>query len=321
VSVPGLDRIRGHGRRALAWFAVLSFVAVLGAFTLAVEMAPAADDLSIRVRAFARAHSGRPVSLASISPSLRNAVVATEDERFYHHGGLDLIGLLRAIPYDASHFSFAQGASTIPEQLAKLLYLHGHDHAPWRKAEDAAIAIRLSSRYNREQILAAYLNVVYLGEGRHGVAAASRHYFGLPAGRLNLAQASLLAGLIQAPSRYDPAADPRAARARQLEVLRAMVRNGYVTASEAAAALGRPLRLASGLTLPTLRQASLEPGAPFDWAELALAVLLLFLALAGIWMASAVMPAPRARRLLIHAVSLALLAAGAWAAAHSIQVI
>ncbi len=321
MTAPALAWIRGHWRRSLAWFAVLCLVAVLGGFTLAIETAPAADDLSLRVRAFARAHSGRPVSLSAISPLLREAAVATEDERFYQHGGLDLIGLLRAIPYDASHFSLAQGASTIPEQLAKLLYLHGHDHALWRKAEDAALAIRLSERYQREQILAAYLNVVYLGERQYGVAAASRHYFGRPADRLDLAQASLLAGLIQAPSLYDPAAHPQAGRARQVAVLRAMVRNGYVTASEAAAALRRPLRLESGLTLPGLAHVSLEPGAPFDWAELGLAVLLLLLALTGLWLARAVLPAPGSRRFLVQGVSLALIAASALTAAHSIQVI
>ncbi len=193
----------------LGWFAVACSLIVVGGFALALQAAPSADDLIARVHAFSRAHAARALPLSSISPRLRKAVVATEDERYYQYGGLDLIGLLRAVPYDASRFAFAQGASTIEEQVAKVLYLGGHDHSPWRKAEDAAIAIRLSSRYDREQILDAYLNVVYFGQGRYGVAAASRQYFGVPADRLDLAQASLLAGLIQAPTRYDPCRVPK----------------------------------------------------------------------------------------------------------------
>src|SRR5712691_5564224 len=92
--------------------------------------------------AFSRAHDARALPLSSISPLLREAVVATEHARYCHPGGLDLIGLLRAIPYDASHFAFAQGASTIEEHVAKVLYLGDYDRSPWRKLEDAATASR-----------------------------------------------------------------------------------------------------------------------------------------------------------------------------------
>jgi membrane peptidoglycan carboxypeptidase len=90
------------------------------------------------VSAHLRAGGGRPVALDRIAPILGQAVVATEDERFYRHHGVDLIGVLRALPYDLAHFSLAQGASTITEQVAKILYLGGNDHTPWRKLEDAA---------------------------------------------------------------------------------------------------------------------------------------------------------------------------------------
>ena len=150
-------------------------------------------------------------------------MVATEDERFYRHHGIDLIGVLRALPYDLVHLSFAQGASTITEQVAKVLYLNGNDHSLWRKLEDAAVAVKLEGRYDKEQILGAYLNSVYFGEGAYGVWRASERYFGVSPRSLDLAQASLLAGLIQAPSAYDPFRDPALARARQVEVLRAMV--------------------------------------------------------------------------------------------------
>ena len=106
------------------------------------------------------------------------------------------------------HLSFAQGASTITEQVAKVLYLNGNDHSPWRKLEDAAVAVKLEDRYDKEQILGAYLNSVYFGEGAYGVWRASRRYFGVSPRSLDLAQASMLAGLIQAPSAYDPLRDP-----------------------------------------------------------------------------------------------------------------
>ena len=96
-------------------------------------------------------------------PLLRDAVVSTEDERFYRHRGIDLIGVVRAIPYDLAHLSLAQGASTITEQVAKLIYLGGNDHTLWRKFKDAALAVKLESYYNKEQILDAYLNSVYFG--------------------------------------------------------------------------------------------------------------------------------------------------------------
>ena len=307
--------------RLALWAALGLFVALVVLFAAALTAAPAVDDLGVRVDRFARAHGGRPLPLSADAPLLREAVVATEDERFYDHHGLDLIGTLRAIPYDLSHFSAAEGASTIPEQLAKIVYLGGSDHSPWRKAEDAALALRLGSQFSHEQILAAYLDVVYFGEGSYGAAAASRHYFHRQALELDLAQASLLAGLVQAPSLYDPAADPRAARERQIEVLRSMVRNGYVTSGEAHAVLSRPQRLATGAVLPASVRVRLSPGPPFDWAELALAGLLLVLAVVAIRVARVIDPTPLLRPGLLRLAAVPLAAGALFAAAHSIEVI
>ena len=133
--------------------------------------------LGQRVQTRLKATGGRIVALSAVASALRDAVVATEDERFYRHDGIDLLGVLRAVPYDVVHLSFAQGASTITEQVAKVLYLDGNDHSPWRKLEDAAVALKLEGRYGKEQILAAYLNSVYFGEGAYGVWAASERYF------------------------------------------------------------------------------------------------------------------------------------------------
>src|SRR5437764_11063074 len=196
---------------------------------------------------------------------MREVVVATEDERFYAHDGVDVIGLLRALPYDLSHLSLAQGASTITEQLAKQVYLGGNDRNPWAKLQDAAIALRIESRFSKDQILGDYLNTADFGPGAAGVQAASRHYFGVPPSQLTLSRASLLAGLIQDPSAYDPLAHPRDARERQVEVLRSMVRNGFVTAREATRALASPLALVQRTALPPVRGTSVEPGPAFDW--------------------------------------------------------
>ncbi len=256
---------------------VTAVLAVIGWRT-----APDTADLSARVTL--AAHTRPAVAAGEISALLRDAVVATEDERFFRHRGIDLIGLLRAIPYDLAHLSFAQGASTITEQTAKVIYLNGHDHSPLRKLQSAFIALRMESRHSKEQILAAYLNSVYFGEGAYGINAASHRYFGLPPSRLTLAQASLLAGLIQAPSAYDPLLHPGAARDRQHDVLTSMVRNGYTTSQEAQGVLRRPLRMRDGATLPPVPDATIlatprvnEQGLAFGLILSALSLCLLLL--------------------------------------------
>lgn len=95
---------------------------------------PSPSALTAHVESRLRGTSGRRVTLAQMSPILRDAVVATEDERFYHHHGIDILGVIRALPYDLTHLSYAQGASTITEQVAKVLYLGGNDHSPWRSS-------------------------------------------------------------------------------------------------------------------------------------------------------------------------------------------
>ncbi|MGZ4132099.1 MAG: transglycosylase domain-containing protein [Actinomycetota bacterium] len=219
--------------------------------------------------------------LGDVAPQLRQAVVATEDERFWRHHGIDTIGLVRAAAYDVSHLSLAQGASTITEQLGKDLYLGGNDHSAWRKLEDMVIAVRLEAALSKEQILDLYLNEVYSGHGATGIAAASATYFGVSPAHLTLGQASLLAGLVQAPSLDDPFTDPDAARSRQVEVLTSMMRSGDITASEARRALDAPLLLAGGASLPALAGLSVQPGPRFSALPLVAGALLLVLGCVG----------------------------------------
>jgi membrane peptidoglycan carboxypeptidase len=232
---------------------------------------PTATGLETRVGS-RLAGRGSALSIDAIAPVMREAVVATEDERFYRHDGIDLIGVTRALPYDLVHLSLAQGASTITEQVAKILYLGGSDRNPWRKLEDATVAVKLDDRYSKEQILAAYLSSVYFGDGANGVASASRDYFGVAPRRLDTAQATLLAGLIRAPEAYDPRTHPSAARARQIEVLRSLVRDGFLRQSQAAAVLARPLQLRAGAALPSVVGVDLSPGPAFVWWKLALGI-------------------------------------------------
>jgi membrane peptidoglycan carboxypeptidase len=252
----------------------LLVIAALGSAFLVAGIAawlasPAPTALDARVAARLRSVDGRQVPLSAMAPILRDAVIATEDERFYRHQGIDLIGVLRALPYDLVHLSFGQGASTVTEQVAKLLYLGGNDHDPWRKLEDAALALKLERRYSKEQILAAYLNSTYFGSGAYGVWAASEHFFGVPPRALDTAQATLLAGLIQAPSTYDPLVHPGLARARQTDVLRSLVRSGFLTSKKAVSALDRPLPLRIGPPLPAVQGIQFSLGPAFVWWELA----------------------------------------------------
>jgi penicillin-binding protein 1A len=260
-------------RAALAVAAVTA--ALIAAVAAAAWMsAPSGDRLPERVQLRLRGTGGRPTPLASVAPVLVRALVATEDERFYRHRGIDLIGIARALPYDLAHASLAQGASTLTEQVAKLLYLDGNDHSPWRKLEDMALAVKLENRYSKAQILAAYLDSAYFGAGAYGVRAASERYFGVAPRRLTLAQASLLAGLPQAPSAYDPLAHPAAARERQVDVLRSLVRTGSLSSAAAGRVLARPLRL-RGAVLPALPSVRIEPGPPLAWIDALAGALLL----------------------------------------------
>jgi Transglycosylase len=229
------------------------------------------------IREVVARNKGVFVSLSKVAPVMRAAVVDAEDERFWRHHGIDMIGVARAFAYDVTHLTLHQGASTITEQLAKVLYLGGNDHSPWRKLEDAAIALRLEGMLSKDQILEGYLNTAYFGDGATGVGRASEQYFGVPPSRLSLSQASLLAGLVQAPSADNPYRSPEAARQRQEQVLRSMIRNGDITVDEAPRALTSPLRLADGTVLPGAQSVNLSAGPQLSTPELALGLCLVVL--------------------------------------------
>lgn len=157
-----------------------------------------------------------------------DAVIATEDQRFYDHHGVDPLGLVRAAFINLRQGRTVQGGSTLTQQLAKNLYL-SHDRTFARKLEEFTLALWLESRLSKADILELYLNRVYLGSGAYGIDAAARRYFGKSARELSLGQSAMIAGLLKAPSKYSPLTNPAIARARARLVLSQMQEAGFIT--------------------------------------------------------------------------------------------
>lgn len=237
------------------WAAAGSVALVLGLFFLITWDMPSTDDLwearqgqSItfldrngHVILREGAQNAPPVDLASLPPYVAQAFVAIEDKKFYHHFGVDFGGMMRAGAENMRAGRVVQGGSTITQQLAKNLFLT--NERSWRrKAQEVAMAIWLETRFTKDEILALYLSRVYFGAGAYGVEAASERYFDRPARELTLLQSAMIAGLVKAPSRLNPARqDIAAARARATVVLDEMVNMGFISATERDAALQEEL--------------------------------------------------------------------------------
>jgi len=198
----------------------------------------AADGTILAERGFRRGH----MSLDALSPHLVNAVLATEDRRFYWHMGIDPLGLIRAGIRNTQEGAVVEGGSTITQQLAKNLFLKP-ERTIARKLEELIYAVWLERRFSKDEILELYLNRVYFGGGAYGAEAAARHYFGKPARDLTLPQAALLAGLLKAPSRYTPRRSVKLANGRITEVLDRMVDAGFIEEAQARVASAQPLGL------------------------------------------------------------------------------
>jgi penicillin-binding protein 1A len=204
--------------------------------------------------------TGRPVRLGQLPPYVPEAFTAIEDRRFWQHGPFDGEGLLRAALLDILRRHVVQGGSTITQQVAKTLFLSNR-RTVTRKFREAVLSEWLWHHYSQQQILEIYLNRVYLGAGAYGVDAAAELYFGIPARRLAIWQAAVLAGLPRAPSAFNPLVNPHAATLRARQVLKAMVETGAITQqtalAEAAAIIfpPRPTMGASWFALWALQQA------------------------------------------------------------------
>lgn len=182
------------------------------------------------------------VPLTAISPYVLEATIAIEDRSFYSNAGVDPFGMVRAAIADVSHQSVRQGGSTITQQLAKVaLMTSPPENRVQRKVKEMILAIQLTRSYSKQQILEWYLNTVYYGNQAYGIEAAARTYFHTSAKALTLAQAAMLAGLPQAPTTYNPAVNPSAARRRQGEVLTAMSARRDITPAMAQTARSSPV--------------------------------------------------------------------------------
>ncbi len=194
------------------------------------------------------------VPLKRIPETVLYAVVCAEDAAFFHHPGLDLLGIARAIWVDIIERRYAQGASTITQQFAKTRFLSSEKKLT-RKLKELVLARKLEQKLSKQDILAMYVNDIYFGHGRYGIEEAARFYLGKPVGQVNIAEAAMLAGVINSPARFSPFRHPEACRKRRAYVLGQMHRRGYISAADAARADAAPL--------PTISHGALDAQAPW----------------------------------------------------------
>ena len=173
------------------------------------------------------------LSIDSVPEYYLNAVIAVEDHRFKEHGAIDIIAIGRAIVSNIQAKDFNEGGSTITQQVAKNLYFITEDDVVSRKIAEIFVAIDLEKQYSKDDILEFYINTIYFGEGYYGIREASNGYYKKEPKDLSLYEATLLAGVPNAPSVYAPTINPDLAKSRQGKVIRSMIEYGYLTEDEA----------------------------------------------------------------------------------------
>ena len=247
-------------RRLFRWglgLGLVAFVALAVAVGIAVQRIPSFEQLkgtpagqTIRVRAVDGTvfftlgpNYGRWLPLSEVPLVMQDAMVAVEDRRFRYHPGVDPIGIVRAVTVSATGGGRLRAVSTISQQLARNLFL-SNNRSYVRKLREAVLAMALEWKFSKDQILEIYLNKVYFGGGSYGIDAASRTFFGHSATEMSLSEAAVVAGLVKAPSRYAPTADPKAALGRAGVVLAVMADAGFITAAEAANTKPADVRMA-----------------------------------------------------------------------------
>ncbi|MEU0383221.1 biosynthetic peptidoglycan transglycosylase [Streptomyces chartreusis] len=212
-------------------------LAAVGGVLLAAT--PGVADAEARVRAQAVAHAVSDTD-APTPPKVAAALVATEDARFRHNPGIDPVGVLRALVEWARGHGGDGGGATIEQQLAKMLYTDGQ-RTRRDQLEQVALAVKLAHAYPKSEILRMYLSTAYFGQGYYGLDAAAHGYFGESPAQLDWPRAALLAGLVQAPSAYDPLHHPALARQRRAEVLGRLQAVGDLTPRQVKAFAAAPL--------------------------------------------------------------------------------
>ena len=250
-------RKRNGGRKQRSWLKRLlvwgGALALLGALFLGLAVAFAARSLpsfyqlkatQVGQTIVVRARDGSEIvelgpsygqwlSSGQIPQVMKDALVSTEDRRFYSHFGIDPIGLVRAVYTAVTGDRRVSATSTITQQLARNLFLNNNRSLD-RKAREAVLAMALEAKFTKQQILELYLNKVYFGGGAYGIDAASRKFFSHPATHLTAPEAAIIAGMVKAPSHYSPTSDVHAAIARARVVLKLMEQQGKITPEQAA---------------------------------------------------------------------------------------
>jgi penicillin-binding protein 2A len=186
-----------------------------------------------------------PITGQQIPLIMKNALIAVEDRRFYEHKGVDFRSILRALSQDLMSGDFSEGGSTITQQLAKNLFL-ASDKTLARKLKEAAYALKIEAVLDKDEILVAYLNRIYFGEGRWGLQNAAQIYFSKNADKLTLAESALIAGLIKAPSIYSPFTNKQKSLERRNLVLTMMKEQNFITSADYEKAIVQPIVLKKG---------------------------------------------------------------------------
>lgn len=280
--------------RALKLGAVLggaALVALVVAVVVAMQSLPSFESLKSSPNGqMIRVHAADGTVIVSLGPSfgrwlshdqipqvMTDAMVSVEDKRFYHHPGVDPVGLARAGMFALKIRGTGrrmQGASTITQQLVRNIFLT-NSYSVSRKGKEIILALAMERKFSKQQILELYLNKVYFGGGAYGIDAASRKFFGHPATNLSLAEAAIVAGLVKAPSSYSPTADAQAAIGRAGVVLDVMRENGVITSEQLANARVADVKLApepkqnsvryfTDWALPQLENLIDEPNEPLE---------------------------------------------------------
>lgn len=200
------------------------------------------------------------VKLSQMPQQLRQAVVATEDKRFYEHDGVDPIGIARALVVDIIKGSKAQGGSTITQQYVKQAFV-GSQKTAKRKVQEALMARELDKRYSKDEILELYLNTIYFGHGSYGVQSAAHTYFGKDVSKLNLAECATIAGIIKSPGNYSPYLEPENAVTRRNVVLMLMKNQGLITSTEYETAKNEEIKTTS------LKESSVKAPYFVEWIK------------------------------------------------------
>ncbi len=240
---PGPERVGGAGRgRAWAIRAVIAAVVVVtvlaGILLVLLALTPSAGTAPSKVRAILAEH-GAPSDGGQVPEKVATALLATENSRYRSDWAIDPQGTARAVWGIITH-NPNEGGATIEVQLAKMLYTPRRSD-PLALAEQVAIGFKLDHDFSKTRILAMYLDAAYFGDGAYGITQAAHHYFGLAPDQLSWGQAALLAGLVQAPSRYDPHGHLHTALARRDQVLSRLKAVGVLTAAEVRTVEAEPL--------------------------------------------------------------------------------